>query len=217
MRTVIFDLDGTLLDTLDDITNAVNYTMQKYALPTRTREEVRSFVGNGAKKLVQRASGSEDKDGKLLTAFQAYYKEYAAECTCPYDGIKDLLEELQKRNICVGVLSNKPDIPTKALIKGYFGDLVKMAQGADPANGVLEKPCPNGLFALMARLGAEKEKTVFVGDSEVDIQTAKNAGIPCISVTWGFKDRAFLQAHGANVYAQTPMDIIKLLEEEIWH
>ncbi len=217
MYTVIFDLDGTLLDTLDDLTAAVNYTLAQHALPIRTREEVCSFVGNGAKNLVQRASGGEDKDGKLLATFQAYYKAHSAEHTRPYDGIRELLEALRQRNIRVGVLSNKPDIPTKSLIKGYFGDLVGLAQGADPENGVLEKPCPNGLFALMARLGAKKDKTVYVGDSEVDIQTAKNAGIPCISVTWGFKDRAFLQANGASLYAQTPMDIIKLLEEEIWH
>jgi phosphoglycolate phosphatase len=217
MYTVIFDLDGTLLDTLDDLTAAVNYTLAQHGLPIRTKEEVRSFVGNGAKLLAQRASGSEDTDGKLLATFQAYYKAHAADYTRPYDGVDELLQTLRQKHIQVGVLSNKPDIPTKLLIKGYFGDLVELAQGADPANGVLEKPCPNGLFALMARLGAKKDKTVYVGDSEVDIQTAKNAGIPCISVTWGFKDKAFLQANGANVYAQTPMDIIKLLEEEIWH
>ena len=214
MYTVIFDLDGTLLDTLDDLMISVNYAMQTYGLPTRSKEEVRSFIGNGAKNLIQRSAGAAYTD-EILAVFQAHYKEHSADHTRPYDSIMQLLAQLKELGVCVAVLSNKPDAPTKALIKGYFGDLVQDAQGADHAKGIMEKPCPDGLFALIKRLGADKEKTVFVGDSEVDIQTANNAGLPCISVTWGFKDRAFLQASGGKIYADTPNDIFNYVGERV--
>ena len=121
-----------------------------------------------------------------------------------------LLAQLKELGVCVAVLSNKPDAPTKALITGYFGDLVQDAQGADHAKGIMEKPCPDGLFALIKRLGADKEKTVFVGDSEVDIQTAAAVGVPCVSVSWGFKDRAFLLAHGATRIIDDPKELLDI-------
>lgn len=208
-KTVIFDLDGTLLDTLDDLWAAVNAALVKFGLPTRTKEEVRSFVGNGIVKLMERSAGAVDReifDG-VMTEFKRYYGEHCADWTKPYDGIMPLLEKLKANGIATAVVSNKADFAVKKLSKAYFGELIKEAVGEDEAAGIRKKPAPDSLLAVMQRLGAGTDSTVYVGDSEVDIQTAKNAGVACISVTWGFKDRAFLLENGATKLIDEPMKI----------
>ena len=217
-ETIVFDLDGTLLDTLDDLTAAVNFSLTKNGLPTRTRKEVRSFVGNGIVKLMERAVGEEKLAAKkdfavVLEDFKAYYKENCSVYTKPYLGIMELLETLKKRGLKLALLSNKADFAVKMLAKEYFGDLFLEAIGENEAAGIRKKPAPDSLFAVLERLGADKKTTVYVGDSEVDIQTAKNAGVDCISVTWGFKDKEFLVKNGGKIFVDTPSGILDFCKE----
>ena len=213
-QTVIFDLDGTLLDTLDDLANAVNYALQSFDLPLRTREEVRSFVGNGVANLMQRAVGeTHSKQAEILETFRAYYKEHCEDKTKPYDRVIELLSELKKRGIKTAVVSNKMDSAVKALAKTYFDGLIGDALGENEAAGIRRKPAPDSLIAVMEKLGADKQSTVYVGDSEVDIQTANNAEVECISVTWGFKDEAFLIENGGKIFVDDPMDILNFCKE----
>ena len=200
-KTVIFDLDGTLLDTLDDLWDAVNAALEKFGLPLRTREEVRAFIGNGIVKLMQRASGlveGEIFDG-VLAEFKRYYGAHCEDKTQPYAGVIPMLERLRAKGIQTAVVSNKADFAVKKLAKGYFHGLLQEAVGENEEAGIRKKPAPDSLLAVMENLGAGTCSTVYVGDSEVDIQTAQNAGVDCISVTWGFKDKDFLIENGATV------------------
>ena len=180
-ETIVFDLDGTLLDTLDDLAAAVNATLAKFALPLRTREEVRAFVGNGIVKLMERAVGSKDRAdfAEIVTAFKQYYGEHCADNTKPYDGVMELLQTLKTRGVKTAVLSNKADFAVKALCEQYFDGLILTAVGENEEAGIRKKPAPDSLFAVLDELGASKAETVYVGDSEVDIQTAQNAGVDC--------------------------------------
>ncbi len=209
-KTVIFDLDGTLLDTLDDLWISVNAALIACALPTRSREEVRAFVGNGIVKLMERATGevSPEVGERALEFFKTYYARHCEDNTKPYEGILPLLQACKDRGIRTAVVSNKADFATQRLVKRYFGELISVAVGENEAGGVRKKPAPDSLFAVMARLGAKAEDTVYVGDSEVDIQTAKNAGVDCISVTWGFKDREFLIKNGAVRLIDDPTEVL---------
>lgn len=210
-ETVIFDLDGTLLDTLDDLHGAVNAALVAYDLPPRSKEEVRSFVGNGIAKLMERAIGCQgrraDFDG-ILTAFKEYYKEHCKDKTAPYAGIMPLLLALKERGIKAAVVSNKADFAVKLLADEYFDGLLQAAVGENESAGIRKKPAPDSLLTVMEKLNADKKTTVYVGDSEVDILTAKNAGVDCLSVTWGFKDRAFLTENGAQVFIDEPSQIL---------
>ena len=214
-KTIIFDLDGTLLDTLDDLTAAVNFALAEFSLPMCTREEVRGFVGNGIAKLMERAVGEENLEKvdfeKVLSSFKEYYKEHCADYTRPYENVLALLQTLQEKGVQRAVLSNKADFAVKMLAKEYFKDLLQEAVGENEEAGIRKKPAPDSLFAVMEKLGAKPEETVYVGDSEVDIQTAENGGVDCISVTWGFKDESFLKEHGAKILIDTPMDILKFV------
>lgn len=212
-RCIVFDLDGTLLDTLDDLTDAVNAALQAYALPLRSREEVRSFIGNGIVKLMQRACGREDhpESEGLLNAFKAYYGVHCADKTKAYEGILPLLQTLKERGLKTAVLSNKADFAVKQLAKTYFDGLLCEAAGENEAAGIRKKPAPDALFSIMEKLGVRAEQTLYVGDSEVDIQTAKNAGVDCVSVTWGFKDEAFLLANGATKIVRSADELLALL------
>lgn len=209
-KTVIFDLDGTLLDTLDDLTSAVNYALTAFGLPTRTKTEVRTFVGNGIAVLMQRAVGIESypKQAEILQTFKAYYGANCANKTQPYAGILPLLTQLQQAGVQTAVVSNKADFAVKMLAERYFSGLLLQAVGENEAEGVRKKPAPDSLFAVLRTLGADKQSTVYVGDSEVDIQTAQNAGVDCISVTWGFKDLPFLIENGATTLVSDPMQIL---------
>ncbi len=208
-RTVIFDLDGTLLDTLEDLWCSVNFALQQHGLPLRTMDEVRAFVGNGIKNLIERACGGVDEQTlqAVLATFKTYYGAHCEDHTKPYEGILELLQELQAQGIACGVVSNKADFAVKKLAKSYFGDLLAVAVGENEEAGIRKKPAPDSLLAVMQELGATRASTVYVGDSEVDIQTAKNAAVDCISVTWGFKDREFLLREGATRLVDTPKEI----------
>ena len=211
---VIFDLDGTLLDTLDDLWAAVNTALKKFSLPLRTREEVRGFVGNGIVKLMERAVGQAEKEvlEGALAEFKRYYGEHCEDETKPYEGIIELLTALKAKGIRTAVVSNKADFAVKKLAEGYFEGLLEYAVGENEEAGIRKKPAPDSLLAVMQSMGAGTSSTVYIGDSEVDIQTAKNAGVDCISVTWGFKDKQFLQDNGATVLVDAPEEILSLME-----
>ncbi len=213
-EAVVFDLDGTLLDTLEDLWRSVNAALRAAGLPARTREEVRDFVGNGIHTLMERATGEVEEE-TFTRAFEAFKSHYALHCednTAPYEGIIPLLQALKARGIRTAVVSNKADFAVKKLSATYFGELVALAVGENEAAGIRKKPAPDSLLAVMKSLGASAENTVYVGDSEVDIQTAKNAGIPCISVAWGFKDEEFLLQNGATRLCREPMEILSEVE-----
>ena len=211
---VIFDLDGTLLDTLDDLWTAVNVALGEFSLPLRSKEEVRSFVGNGIVKLMERAVGQVEKEvfEGALAAFKRYYGEHCEDKTQPYEGIIELLKALQAKGVRTAVVSNKADFAVKKLAKGYFEGLLEYAVGENEEAGIRKKPAPDSLLAVMQSMGAGTRSTVYIGDSEVDIQTAKNAGVDCISVTWGFKDKGFLIENGATVLADTPEELLSFME-----
>lgn len=184
---VIFDLDGTLLDTLDDLTKAVNHTMKVFGCPLHTKEEVRTFVGNGIYKLLERAM-PEEKQGEVGHAygvFCEYYGEHFADETTPYAGMPALLSRLSQAGVRLGVVSNKAEFAVGRLVKKFYPNTFGAVVGA--REDLPKKPAPDGVLSAMQRLGAKKERTVYVGDSDVDYYTAKNAGLPVAAVSWGFR------------------------------
>ena len=212
--TVLFDLDGTLLDTLDDLTDAVNVALKGQGLPACTREEVRNFIGNGIVLLLARAAKDRAREAdadKMVADFKVYYAAHCQDKTRPYDGVMELLSSLKSEGAKIGVVSNKVDFATKGLCKAYFGDYIDVAIGENEEGGVRKKPAPDSVFEAMRILAAEPANTVYIGDSEVDIQTARNAGLDCISVSWGFKDSEFLLQNGATRLAATIEELQKLL------
>ena len=209
---IVFDLDGTLLDTLDDLTTAVNEALTRQGLPTHTREKIRSFIGDGLRALIRRAVGYEhEREEEIMRCFRAYYKEHCAVKTQPYTGVIELLSFLKNKGVHTAILSNKADLATQQLSKLFFDGLVEDAQGENEGAGIPRKPAPDALFAMMKRFGTTNANTLYVGDSEVDIQTAKNAGVDCISVSWGFKSEAFLKEHGAMKIARSTEEIVGFL------
>ena len=212
--TVIFDLDGTLLDTLQDLADAVNYALRKEGMPERTIDEVRQFVGNGVRLLMIRAvPGGESNPlfEETFAQFKEYYGEHCNDNTKPYDGMIELLETLKSKGYSVAIVSNKIDSAVKELSTLYFKGIVPVAIGEK--EGVRRKPAPDTVREALKELGRTAEESVYVGDSDVDIETAKNAGMPCVSVLWGFRDREFLEEHGAKRYARTAEDVLKLVEQ----
>ncbi len=221
----IFDLDGTLLDTLDDLHGAVNHALAGAGLPLRTRDEVRRFVGNGVELLMRRAVPAGTAEPVLQAAladFKSFYAQNCARCTAPYPGVLPLLDALRDAGVGTAVVSNKFDAATKRLSAHYFGDRVSVAMGEREADGIRKKPAPDTVFealnafgisreALAADLPSHRRRVVYIGDSEVDIETARNAGIPCISVTWGFRDCDFLRACGADTLVDTPAELLQIL------
>lgn len=215
IKAVIFDLDGTLLDTVDDLLDSVNYALEFYGYPQKTKNDVRLAVGNGVTKLIERVipGGFKNPDVPfVLEKFKEFYINIKQSKTRPYDGIIELLENLKARGVKIGVLSNKFDRGCKLHCKEFFGDLIDFAQGEDALNGILGKPDTKGLFKVADALGAKIENCIFIGDSEVDIQTAKNAGIPCISVLWGLKTKEFLIQNGGKIFVNKPSEIFDLIE-----
>ena len=212
--TVIFDLDGTLLDTLQDLADAVNYALRKEGMPERTIDEVRQFVGNGVRLLMIRAvPGGESNPlfEETFAQFKEYYEEHCNDNTKPYEGMIELLETLKSKGYSVAIVSNKIDSAVKELSALYFKGIVPVAIGEK--EGVRRKPAPDTVREALKELGRTAEESVYVGDSDVDIETAKNAGMPCVSVLWGFRDREFLEEHGAKRYARTAEDVLKLVEQ----
>lgn len=211
-KAVIFDLDGTILDTLDDLTNALNYCLKKHALQVRSKNEVRGFVGNGIHLLIERAvpkNTTEEIIEAVYRDFIIFYQEHCHDLTKPYDGIAELLQQLRKDGYKTAVVSNKADSAVKALCDEYFEGLFDTAVGEK--SNVRKKPAPDSVNAVLKQLGVEKEEAVYIGDSEVDIQTAENAGMDCILVTWGFRDVVTLKQNGATKLVTTPIEIYEYL------
>jgi len=212
---VVFDLDGTLLDTLDDLFGSVNAALAAHSLPLRTKEEVRAFVGNGVAKLIERCLPGGIDHPQFSSVLSAFKSHYAAHCelhTAPYPGVIELLEKLQAEQIPTAVVSNKFDAAVKQLCAHYFGSLIPIAIGEK--EGVRKKPAPDTVLEALREMGVAPCHAIYVGDSEVDIQTAKNAGLPCISVDWGFKDRAFLCQNGADKIVSDPASLYDMIVTE---
>ncbi len=210
--TVIFDLDGTLLYTLGDLHACFNHAITHFGYPERSIEEIRNFVGNGIKKAIERAlphKVADDELEKIVAYFRDYYKDHMLELTKPYDGILELLMTLKKNGFKLAVVSNKYDLAVKSLCKNYFEEYIDIAIGE--GNEIRKKPEADGTIKVLKELGSHIENAIFVGDSDIDITTAKNVGIPCISVLWGYRDKEFLKKHGAKLFAETPKEIEKIL------
>ena len=211
-ETAVFDLDGTLLDTLEDLYLATNHALARHGLPLQSRDEVRMFVGNGVEMLIRRAVPSGTDEETTLAVLADFKTTYAAICedhTRPYDGILEMLTALRERGIRVAVVSNKFDAATKQLCQKYFGDLVEVAIGERA--GVRKKPAPDTVYEALKELGVTAEGAVYIGDSDVDIQTARNCGMPCISVTWGLRDKDFLLQNGAEILVNTPEKLLGVI------
>ncbi len=210
-RAYIFDLDGTLLDTLLDLANAVNFAMRFKGYPERTVDEVRSFIGNGIKVLIKRSvpDGTSDTDyAEALEIFTKYYLEHIADNTKPYDGMIDVVKTLRERGCKVAVLSNKAHFAAQAVVKDFFGDIFDLVVGK--MDEFPSKPEPDSLFYTIKTLGVTAEDCVYIGDSDVDVLTAHNAGIPCIGVTWGNRDEDVLVSGGAEYIANKPEEILNI-------
>ena len=208
--TYIFDLDGTLLDTLQDLAAAVNFALRKNGMEEHSIDDIRRFVGNGVRKLIERAVPDGSKNPRIdevFADFRSYYMQHSLDATKPYDGITEILQELKQRGCKMAVVSNKMMAATQELVAHFFPE-IEVAIGENEAEGIRKKPAPDMVFEALNRLGAEAESAVYIGDSDVDIQTAMNAGVPCISVLWGFRNREFLIEHGAQRFIEKSSEII---------
>lgn len=214
MKNIIFDLDGTLLYSLGDLHTSTNYALKACGYPQRTLEEVRQFVGNGVALLIRRAAPQGISEEAFQECFNVFKEHYAVHCldtTRPYEGIMPLLESLKARGIKTAIVSNKLQQAVSELNDRFFKGLIHVAIGE--TLDVERKPAPDMVLKAMAALHADKANTIYVGDSDVDILTAKNAGLPCISVLWGFRSRPFLLEHGASTLISSPSEILPLVEE----
>lgn len=205
----IFDLDGTLLNTLADLAASTNYALQQSGMPRRTIEEVRRFVGNGVRRLMERAVPGGDANPlfeETYRCFRAHYLEHSLDTTAPYPGIMETLAALQARGKRMAVVSNKFYDATVELCRHFFGQYIEVAIGE--REGIRRKPAPDTVVEALRQLGTDGSSAVYVGDSDVDVATARNSGLPCISVLWGFRDRDFLLAHGATTFIERPGELL---------
>ncbi len=210
-KAVIFDLDGTLLDTLVDLYNSVNHALRAFGFPERTIDEVRRFIGNGVKKLMERSTPEgtdEETNAKCLDCFRAHYLEHMSDNTAPYEGVNELIKKLREKGIRTAVVSNKLHSAVVDLCKDYF-------EGIEEAIGVSveeeRKPNPVNVLKVISLFGITADECIYVGDSEVDVQTAHNAGVKCIGVTWGFRDEAELRENGADFIAHNSDEVFNLI------
>ncbi|MBR4082852.1 MAG: HAD family hydrolase [Lachnospiraceae bacterium] len=213
IKAIVFDMDGTLLDTLQDLTNAVNVALNKYGLPEKTVAEVCKVVGNGAKNLIKGVVQEGENHPEFEAIFEYYKAYYALHCeeeTKPYKGIWELMQELKRCSYKMAVVSNKPDAAVKVLAEKYFPGCFQVAIG--DMEGYNRKPAPDLVFKALEELQVNKEEAIYVGDSDVDLMTAMNAELPCVSVTWGFRDREFLMFHGAGMLIDKPMELLEILQ-----
>ena len=213
-KTVVFDLDGTLLDTIDDLKNSVNHALKTAGLPERSRDEVLLFVGNGIKNLIHRSvpeGTGEELEAKVFSLFREHYLVHCEDLTAPYPGIMELLKELKESGAKCAIVSNKNDVPVKKLSEKYFGDLIDIAIGENEAAGIAKKPAPDTVYEALRQLNAKKEEAVYIGDSEVDFDTAKNSGLPVILVGWGFRKTQDLVAMGPDFFAEDPLSLKRIM------
>ena len=208
-KTYIFDLDGTLLDTLHDLWVSCNYALRENGMPERTLDEVRRFVGNGVKKLMERAIPQGLDNPKFDVTYETFRKHYlvhSLDTTKPYSGIPELLANLKKHGKHMAVVSNKFYAATQELCRHFFGDYIDVAIGE--RENIRKKPAPDTVNEAIRQLGVGRENAVYIGDSDVDVMTARNSNMPCISVLWGFRDRDFLMQHGATTFVAAPKELM---------
>lgn len=215
----IFDLDGTLLDTLQDLANSVNYALRQHGMPEHSIDDIRRFVGNGVRLLMERSVPDGARNPQFedtFATFRQHYMQHSLDTTRPYDGIPELIHELKNRGCQMAVVSNKMLAATQELVHHFFPD-IPVAIGEHEAAGIRKKPAPDTVYEALRQLGYPFQLegdsgrvAVYIGDSDVDLATARNSGLPCISVLWGFRDRDFLLAHGATTFAEHPLDILSI-------
>lgn len=213
ISTIVFDLDGTLLNTLEDLADSTNYALRQYGFAERTLEEIRAFVGNGVRKLIERAlpEGAENPlFNSVFSCFKSYYVDHCMEKTGLYAGIPEMLHELKSAGYHLAIVSNKLQSGVDELYEHYFSDTVEVAVGERPE--LNRKPAPDMVLLALEKLGVSTDEAVYVGDSDVDVATARNSGLPCISVLWGFRDKEFLVQHGAHCFAETPEEICRIIK-----
>ena len=209
MKTgILWDLDGTLLDTLEDLADAVNFALRQFGYPERSIEEIRCFVGNGARRLIERSVPAGGDADAVFDTFRTYYDTHCRIKTRPYDGIMEALQKLGEK-YPMAVVSNKPDSAVKPLCAEYFPGLYARGESTDCPR----KPAPDMVFKAMEAIGVES--CIYVGDSEVDVLTARNAGVPCLSVLWGFRDRAEIMDAGGSHFCEDTAKLVEKLEELI--
>lgn len=207
IKAVIFDLDGTLLNTLEDLWISTNFALSQFGYPEHTLDEIKNFVGNGVRKLIERAVPKNCENiEECLAVFKEYYEKNMYKNTACYNSIEMILKDLKNQGVKIGVVSNKFDLAVKELCEKYFAELIDIAIGQNEE--IPPKPAPFGVLKAIEELGSDKNSTIYVGDSEVDVETAKNAGIPCIGVTWGFRSRT--QLEGADFIIDEPCNIISI-------
>lgn len=208
-------MDGTVLDTLSDLTDSVNHVLGLFNMPGRSQEEYRRFFGNGIKYAIGLAvpdNTPESVIDEMIPHFREHYDKHCLDKTGPYEGITELMGNLRKKGYKMAIVSNKIDSAVKELNNRFFSDYVDVAIGERP--GVGRKPAADMVDAALLELGSTRDEAIYIGDSEVDLETAKNSNIPCISVLWGFRDRDFLIEKGAATFAATPADIESILENQ---
>lgn len=211
-EAVIFDLDGTLIDTLEDLKDSINFALKQHGMPERSLEEVRSFVGNGVKKLVFRSvpeNTSDELRESCLKAFKAHYITNSMNKTRPYNGICELIKKLKEKGVKLAVVTNKTQDAADGIMNEFFKDDFEIIIGQ--IDGVAQKPQPDGVWYAIEKLGASKQNSVYIGDSEVDCLTAKNSGIPIIGVTWGFRGRKVLEENNADYIVDSPEEILNII------
>lgn len=214
-KLAVFDMDGTILNTLEDLADSTNYALRVNGLPERTIEEVRRFVGNGIRLLIERAVPKNTENeviDKVFDTFKEYYKTHCAVKTKAYDGIKEVLLSLRKAGCLTAVVSNKADFAVQDLCKDYFEGLFDIAVGERA--GIKKKPAPDSVFEVLSKLNTDKKDAVYIGDSDVDFATAVNAGMDVIMVGWGFRDEKFLREKGAERIIKEPSQILDIILEK---
>ena len=214
ISTILFDLDGTLLDTLYDLTASVNHALSHYGFPVRTEPEIKAMLGNGVKALMQSAVPvplTSYQFDEVFTCFKDYYMAHSMDSTKPYAGVMDLLRVLKQKHYKLAIVSNKMHVVVQSLCRHFFSKYIDVAIGE--STSVRRKPFPDAAITALNFLGSKVEEAVYVGDSEVDLEMAYNAMLPCLSVCWGFRDESFLRSRGAKFLVQSPSDIITALEK----
>ncbi|MBR4832087.1 MAG: HAD family hydrolase [Butyrivibrio sp.] len=213
ITTIIFDMDGTVLNTLTDLTVSMNHVMSRFGFTTHTEDEYRRAFGNGVKHALRVTvpEGTTDETvDKMFPLFKEHYDAHCLDKTGPYDGILPLMKELKKRGYKMAIVSNKIDSAVKELNRKFFSEEIEVAIGEK--DGIRRKPAPDTVFEALKELKSTQEEAVYVGDSEVDFETAKNSGLPCISVLWGFRDEEYLRTVGADIFVKEPAEILDVIE-----